>query len=366
MKITIIIIIIFHGIIHLLGFLKAFHFAQINQLSSNITKPLGIIWLIAFIIFTLTLFQFILKSELWWLTAFLAIIISQTLIIISWHDAKFGTIPNLIILIVAIIAYGNWNFNRTTSYEITNLFSRNIKVVNSHITQNDITKLPPPVQKWLSSTGIIGKDKISFVRLKQKTMMKLKPEQKDWSEGTAFQYYTIQNPAFIWEVNMKMKTFIDIVGRDSFINGKGKMLIKLFSLINVVNEDGYKIDTGALQRFLGEIVWFPSAALSPYIKWETIDSLSARATMSYQGTEGSGIFYFNKIGDFVKFSALRYMGNEENSERKEWIVTANKIQEVNGVRIPIKMEATWKLNSYSWTWLKLEIEDIQYNVPGKY
>ncbi|MDN5330561.1 MAG: hypothetical protein PWP35_2348 [Bacteroidales bacterium] len=36
------------------------------------------------------------------------------------------------------------------------------------------------------------------------------------------------------------------------------MLIKVNSLIPVVNEKGNKLDEGTLQRYLGEIVWFPS------------------------------------------------------------------------------------------------------------
>ena len=214
------------------------------------------------------------------------------------------------------------------------------------------------------NSGIVGKDKISSVRLKQKARIKTKPEQKAWSEATAEQYIAIENPAFIWKV--KMTSLIDIVGRDSFINGKGRMLIKLFSLINVVDAEGEKIDTGAMQRFLGEIVWFPSAALSSYINWESTDSLSAKATMSYKGTIDSGIFHFDEDGNFIKYTALRYMGNEINAERKEWVMTANKNKEINGIRIPVELEATWKLDSGDWNWLKLEISKIEYNTPEQF
>ena len=139
------------------------------------------------------------------------------------------------------------------------------------------------------------------------------------------------------------------------------MQIKIFSAINVVNEKGSKIDEGTLQRFLGEIVWFPSAALSPYIKWESIDSLSAKATMDYKGTLGSGTFYFNEQGDFVKYSALRYKGNKPDAKRYEWVIDVKEHAIMNGVKIPIKMTATWKLDEGDWTWLAMEITDIKYN-----
>ena len=228
MKIIFTIIVILHGLIHLLGFLKAFQFAEINQLTQNISKTFGIIWMSACLIFIIASIQFIVKNEWWWLTAFIGTLISQILIIAFWQDAKFGTIANLIILFVSILAFANWNFNRTTSHEISNLFSQNISVEKSEISSENLAQLPPPVQKWLMNSGIVGKDKISSVRLKQKARIKTKPEQKAWSEATAEQYIAIENPAFIWKV--KMTSLIDIVGRDSFINGKGRMLIKLFSL----------------------------------------------------------------------------------------------------------------------------------------
>jgi hypothetical protein len=164
-----------------------------------------------------------------------------------------------------------------------------------------------------------------------------------------------------------MLPFVNVAGRDKFIEGKGEMLIKIFSLFPVVNSrDNEKIHTGTIQRYLGEIVWFPSAAVSPYITWEAIDDFSAKAFMTYKGTTGRGIFYFNEKGDFIKYSAQRYMGSEEDAKRKEWIITVRESTVMNGIKIPVKMDATWKLESGDWTWLKLEITDIDYNNPTEY
>ena len=62
-------IIITHALIHLLGFLKAFQLAEINQLTQNISKPMGILWLIALILFLAAAIQLISNHDLWWITA---------------------------------------------------------------------------------------------------------------------------------------------------------------------------------------------------------------------------------------------------------------------------------------------------------
>ena len=61
--------------------------------------------------------------------------------------------------------------------------------------------------------------------------------------------------------------------------------------------------------FKDEIVWFTSAALSPYIKWESIDSLSARAEpISYQAQKLQA--YFTLTGKQVIFNKFIRAGHD--------------------------------------------------------
>ncbi|MCX8124419.1 MAG: hypothetical protein N3F66_09665 [Spirochaetes bacterium] len=187
------------------------------------------------------------------------------------------------------------------------------------ISKQDIATLPAPVKQWLIHSGVIGKPYISSAKVIHHAKLKMKPQQDTWYNATAYQYTTIDIPSFIWVVDVTMNSLFWFEGRDRFENGKGEMLVKLNSVINVVNEKGQKLNEGALQRYLAEMVWFPSLALSPHITWKEVDNNTA-ATMEYKGTKGSGTFYFNSEGDFVKFSALRYMGNSSDAKRYEWVL----------------------------------------------
>jgi hypothetical protein len=229
------------------------------------------------------------------------------------------------------------------------------------VTEERIQSLPEPVKKWLNTTGIVGRPEIRRGWVRQSAQMKMKPGQEKWYTAKAEQLIATDPPAFLWTVRMKMNPLISIKGRDKFVDGKGEMRIRMNSLINVVNEKGEKMDEGTLQRYLGEIVWYPSAALSPFITWEAIDESSAKATMRYKGTEESGIFFFNENGDFVKFSAMRFKGNTPDAKRYEWIITVRKHAVMDGIKIPVEMDATWKLDEGDWTWLKMTIEEIRYN-----
>ena len=83
--------------------------------------------------------------------------------------------------------------------------------------------------------------------------------------------------------------------------------------------------------------------------------------MEYKGTKGSGDFHFDNNGNFKKFVAMRYK-DVIDAQPTEWTVTAIKTEAWNGIKIPVELKADWTLENGPWTWLKLKITDIKYNV----
>ncbi|QTA37473.1 hypothetical protein JYK00_06970 [Thermosipho ferrireducens] len=358
-------LLVFHGLIHLIGFAKAFQIAKISEITQNISRPVGVLWLISFLLFITTATLFLFKNNLWWLLAILAVILSQTLVIMYWQDTKYGSIPNIIILVIAIIGYGIWNFNSTTQNELKSLLpSTNYKTL--YITKETISKLPPIVQKWLERSNIVGKNYIKSIYLEQKGKMRITPEG-NWMDVTAKQWFNTENPGFIWIAKVKMFPGAYFAGRDKYENGKGHMLIKLLYLIPVVDEKGREIDQGTLLRYLGEIVWFPTAALSKYIKWEQIDKKIAKATISHGKITATGIFEFNENGDLISFQARRYYNRKGKNTLENWYVRIepDSYKEFENVRIPTVFSVTWKLKEGDFTWYKFEVTNVKYNLPPK-
>lgn len=360
MKYIFSILLFLHGAIHIMGFIEGFKIVRISNFQSGISPGAGIIWLLAFMLFALSAASYALGKDFWLYFVVPAVIISCFLIIGTWDNARYGMIPNVLILIVAVSSFSSCSMNKMIDSETEKILGAAKTPGSVIITESDIQQLPSPVQRWMHSTGIIGKPAINRACVKQKALIKMKPEQQDWRSAEAEQYTTMDPPAFVWTVNMEMSPLIKIRGRDKFVDGKGEMLIKMNSLINIVNEKGPRMDEGTLQRFLGELVWYPSLALSPYIIWEAIDDSSAKATMTYKGSTGSGTFYFNENDDFVTFVAMRFMGNKADAKRHPWVLTVDDYTVFEGIKVPSKMKATWKLSEGDWTWLDLEIASIQY------
>jgi hypothetical protein len=96
MKTAFIIFMVMHGLIHLLGFIKAFELAEVKELKMPITRSSGIIWLITFILFMVTAALYLSGSGLYIGFGVTGVTLSQALIWRDWEDAKYGSLPNLI------------------------------------------------------------------------------------------------------------------------------------------------------------------------------------------------------------------------------------------------------------------------------
>lgn len=112
MKTLLIIFILLHGSIHTLGFLKAYKLLPMSKLTQPVSRVSGVLWVLTALLFISTGILFALGRQWWWMLSFAALMISEYLIINDWHDAKFGTLGNVIILILTIIGFTAWSLSR--------------------------------------------------------------------------------------------------------------------------------------------------------------------------------------------------------------------------------------------------------------
>ncbi|MEQ8526113.1 hypothetical protein [Gracilimonas sp.] len=105
MKTAIAIFMTLHGLIHLLGFLKAYQFADFGELKLPVSKTAGTFWLISFILIISAVNLYMAENSLYLGLGFSAILISQVMIIGAWDDAKYGTIPNIIFGVLLLLSF---------------------------------------------------------------------------------------------------------------------------------------------------------------------------------------------------------------------------------------------------------------------
>lgn len=353
-------IVVVHGLIHLMGFVKAVNPTLLPQLALPISKVSGGVWLLTSSLFLVSALTFLWDKNYWWIIGLVAILLSQVLVIVYWKDAKFGTLANVILLIAGSFIWGSWSFDKMAKSEINALFKNQSNGIT--ITQALISQQPHIIQKWLSHAQVIGKTTIQTVNLKQKGEMRIQPEGR-WMPVEAEQWIAIDEPGFVWVADVKAAPFIHLAGRDKYAKGHGHMLILLLSLYPVADTNGNEIDQATLLRYLSEIIWYPSAALSSYITWEETSPNTAKATMNYGGVSASGTFTFYASGAVKSFEASRYYDRKTGPTLEDWhiAINGNSFQVFGGIQIPTQSTVTWKLEEGDFTWYKLSVEGIRYN-----
>ncbi len=106
-KIFLIFFIFLHGLLHLIGFFKSLSKTGVIRLRGDTSRSIGLLWLICALLFLLTGFFIILKIAGWIYFMIAALLISQVLIFLSWKEARYGTIVNIVILALTILYLNN-------------------------------------------------------------------------------------------------------------------------------------------------------------------------------------------------------------------------------------------------------------------
>jgi hypothetical protein len=223
-----------------------------------------------------------------------------------------------------------------------------------------LQELPSSVQKYLRYSGVVGKPWINTVSLKQAGQMKPSPQGK-WFPIVAEEYYSVNPPGFIWRARGPKEWLPIIHGRDSYLGGKGQLLIKLVSLFPVANGRGEELDQGAMMRYLNEMMWFPTAFLGKNVSWKAIDENSAQVTLAVEGKSVNAIVYFDDQGKLVNFVAKRYMSKGTGFSLETWETPISDYCEFNGFKLPSKGSAIWKLNDGDYKYIDISISEIEYN-----
>lgn len=280
----------------------------------------------------------------------------------KWLVYSLLVIITIIILFFIVSKSAHVRFEKNANKEVNRLFNSTLKNNHEVIRKEDLANLPKPIQKWLENAQVIGKDKITTVRLKQKGLMRLK-EEGPWMNTQVEQYFRTDEPGFVWVANVQMAPLFHFSGLDNYQEGQGEMGIKVLSLISVVDAKGPEINESTLLRYLSEMQWFPTAALNSYITWDAIDANSARATISYKGITTSGVFTINETGDLISVKAKRH--KEVNGEYvlTDWGGVNKEFREFDGIRIPSKSDIIWYEPTGEFNWFQLEVTEVDYNQP---
>ena len=237
-------------------------------------------------------------------------------------------------------------------------FSNATSFEGKKFSYDQLEGLPAPVQRYFKHVLPEGQPYVETVRLKHDGRFKTGVD-KDWTDIKGEQYFTSATPGFLWVGKTSLFT-----ARDMYIRDQGRLVVKLFSLIKVVDEKGRHVDQGELLRWLGESVWFPTNLLPrENLEWSPISDTSARVTYTHNGISVYLDLFFNEKDEIARIETKRYM---EKGRLEKWFGELSDYREVNGMKIPMHIQASWDLKEKTHTYADFQIQKIEFDVPERF
>jgi len=191
----------------------------------------------------------------------------------------------------------------------------------------------------------------------------LKLEEKDWSEVQVEQYSFIDNITRLFYLKLNMSG-IPVVGLHSYKDANATMSVKVAGLIPVVDGKGKEMNQGETVTVFNDMcILAPATLIDEKIEWESIDSLTAKATFNNEGIKISAILYFNKEGQLINFVSYDryYSPTGKTYESIPWSTPVSNYKNINGLNLATYGEAVWNFPEGDFSYAKFNIKEIEYN-----
>jgi hypothetical protein len=364
MKAALALLAVIHGAIHLFGFAKGLGLAHVPQLQLPISRSAGWAWLATCIVLVVSAALISLYPRYWGSVMVVGLLLSQWLIVRHFQDAKYGTIANVLLLLPALVnALDLRPGSLRSQYDVAIARITGAPVATADlVTEAELAPLPTPVQRYLRRVEAVGKPHVHSVRA-QMTIQLRGNASESWMEGTVEQYNDFDKGLrFFFLQAQRGPLSFDVA--HLFDEEGATMRARILGLFPVMDASGEQLTQSETVTLLNDMcVLAPATLLSPKLKWTPIDETRARVTLAHGGYLVSAVLTFSADGDLVNFvSEDRAQSDGKTSAYYPWWTPMSDYRNFGAHRLASIGEAQWQEPSGLWTYARIRILEVEYNV----
>ena len=367
MKILFAILLVLHGLIHLMGTAKAFGVAEIPQLTQSIAAPLGILWLLAASLLLVTAITLFTWPQWWWLVGAGAVVVSQVAIVTSWSDARYGTIANVIVLVgvgLGFLSQGPSSFRAEYDREVAQGLGR--AIATPLLTEADLAPLPAPVQRYIRLNGAVGQPRVQNFRARFHGQIRGGPDAR-WMSFTGEQYNFYDQPSRLFLMDASMFG-VPLQAFHRFVGPSATMRVKVASVVMMVDAKGPEMDEAETMTLFNDLcVFAPGALIDRGIRWQEIDSQTVSASFTNLSHTIRAILSFNDRGELTNFVAEGRAASSADGKsftQMRWSTPLGDYREFGSHRLMTRGEGIWHAPAGDYSYLRFDLDAIEYNVAA--
>lgn len=358
-KILTALMILLHALIHITGSVSAWKPGYFRQFTTPVSDRAGYYWLLAALLFLIALVLFLRSQSTWWIPALAGVLVSQSLVFQYWTDARWGSVPNALILLIVIAGFGHWWFERKWKKEVITFFRTEQLGKPSQITEADLAPLPLPVQRYLRYTNCVGKPRVRNMRIVFEGTMRSRTQ--GWFPFRSEQYNFLEAPARLFFMKGRMKGLM-IPGYHRYVRGHAGMDIRLFGLVPMLRHRGGLMDRSETVTLLNDIcLMAPGALLDQRFRWEAVDHQHARVFYKAAGIEVSALLTFNETGQLVNFHS-EDRGDIGDMKIHPFSTPCGQYRDFQGYNLQSEGDAVWHYPDGPFVYGHFILKTVTYNL----
>jgi len=363
MKPVLIAIVVLHGLIHLMGFVKGFGLAPVTALRLPIGPGMGALWLSAAALFLIAAGLLALGREAWWIAGLPAVILSQVLVVLAWSDAKFGTLPNVLIVLPLVVSVAaalpgslRSRYRRESAAVV-----RSLPESSQVITQADLDALPAPVARYVARSGALGRPRITGFSTDYEGRFR-NGFDAPWMRFSSTQVNVIEPSSrrFLMEASMRG---LPVTGLHRFVDDEARMRIRVASLVEVVNAAGPEMTQAETVTIFNDLcVMAPAALVGAPVEWTVLGEDRVQGKFTRGGVTVSAELRFDADGDLVDFeSGDRYFtADGKETVRLPWRTPVSDYRWFGPVRLPGTGRLIWRRPSGDFQYGEFHLKRVRY------
>lgn len=365
MKLAFAIVLAIHGLLHLMGGAKAFRVSELLRLAQPISRPFGVLWLLAAALLFATAGALFAWPRWWWAVGAGAVILSQIAIATSWGDAKYGTIVNVLALagvVLGFLARGPSSFRAELEREVERGVAR--AVVMPVLTEGDIAQLPASVQRYVRLSGAVGQPRVQSFHARFHGKIRSGPDAP-WMSLTGEQYNFYDQPARLFLADASLYG-VPFEAFHRFVGPTATMRVKVASLVQVVDAKGEEMDKSETVTLFNDLcVFAPGALVDRGIAWREVDSHTVSALFTNGNHSVRAVLSFNDLGELVDFISDDRMAASADGKSftpMRWSTPLRAYRTFGVHRLMSEGECLWHAPGGKYAYLQFGLDAIDYNV----
>jgi len=187
------------------------------------------------------------------------------------------------------------------------------------VTEDELAELPATVRRYLRAMGVVNRPRDWSFMAHITGRFRLKG-QGSWMPAEVWQYNSALDVARIFHMRIDFAGLVPMVGRDTYLRGKGIMHGKLLGLVTVARSEGSETDLSELATYLNDAVLMaPSMLLRPNTTFTAVDDRSFDVTLVDADLSVTARVFLDEDGRPANFSTKdRYADLPGGLVRAEW------------------------------------------------